>query len=78
MAAEQQRSILVDCDVLAFSKRVGDVVRRGEIVGRYQQQDVHIPFDGVIEGIFCDGQSRVAHVALVGLQSSSAALSWAA
>ena len=73
MEAQQQRSILVDYDVPSFSKRVGDVVRIGEIVGRYQQQDVRIPFDGVIESIFCDGQKRIAHLALVGLSSSTTA-----
>ncbi len=69
MDTQMQRSIVIEADAPSVGWRVGEVVRSGEVLGRYRQQNVRIPFDGMIASIFCDARKREAHLTLVNLHA---------
>ena len=49
---EDRTAIKIDASV--FEKRIGDSVKKGEVLGNFAGNAVEAPFDGIIEGTSFD------------------------
>ena len=57
--------VVIRLDASVFEKNVGDLVKKGEILGRFADGTVESPFDAVIESVSFDADSHTLVVTLV-------------
>jgi len=59
---EDRTAIKIDASV--FEKKIGDSVKKGEILGNFAGSAVEAPFDGIIEGTSFDPEDHALIVVL--------------
>jgi len=65
-----EKRVAVKVDASAFGKKAGDPVQKGEVLGRFANDDVKAPFNGIVEGVSFDAND---HALIVMLQRRPAA-----
>jgi pyruvate/2-oxoglutarate dehydrogenase complex dihydrolipoamide acyltransferase (E2) component len=61
--------VFIKADASVFCKRIGDSVKKGEILGKIDDDDVKAPFNGRIESVFFDSEEHALIVVLVEKES---------
>jgi len=61
--------VVIKADASVFRKRIGDSVKKGEILGKFAGDDVKAPLNGKIESVFFDSEEHALIVVLLEKES---------
>ena len=60
-----ENKVVIKADASVFGKRIGDSVKKGEILGNFAGDDVKAPFNGRVENVSFDSEEHALIVVLV-------------
>ena len=60
-----KNKVALKVDASVFGKRIGDPVKKGEILGDFAGNDIKAPFNAIVENVSFDSEDHALVVVLV-------------
>jgi hypothetical protein len=62
-----KKRVAIKVDASVFGKRIGDPVKKGEILGNFAGSDIEAPFNGIVENVSFDSEDHTLAVVLLAI-----------